>query len=155
MVGPGGVHLCGSCQLSQRCRLGNLSERVDAHGTVHFELLCGAEHEGGLGVAHGGWAAAVLTEMGGHVPIAHGGMAVTGTLTVRFVKPVPVGVPLRGRAWIDRQEGRKWHISAEILLRSSGAILATGTGVWISRSADHYERFGTWLSQQGGSPPTA
>ncbi|MCU4186370.1 hypothetical protein K6U06_18530 [Acidiferrimicrobium sp. IK] len=58
-------------------------------------------------------------------------------------------------AAVPARERRKWHISAEILLRSSGAILAAGTGVWISRSADHYERFGTWLSQQGGSPPTA
>src|SRR5215216_860637 len=101
----GGVALCGSCRRSQTCRLGLTTERLDADGVASFDLVCPPEHEGGPHVAHGGWTAGVLDEVLGHVPLLHDQLTVTGTLEVRFVRPVPIERPLRARAWIDRVEG--------------------------------------------------
>ena len=91
----------------------------------------------------------MLDEVIGHVPIQHGQMSVTGTLTVRFVRPVPIERPLVARAWIDRVEGVKWFCSGELVLASSGAQLATGTGVWIAREGGaHFGAFQAWLAEQ-------
>ncbi len=147
----GGVLLCSACRVSSVCRLGVLTESLDEGDVARYELYCPADQEGGPGVAHGGWTAAVLDELLGHVPVLHQQMSVTGTLTVRFVKPVPIDRPLIARAWIDRRERKKWMISGEISLRSSGALLASATGVWIERDPDlHFGGFQEWLAEQEG-----
>ena len=103
-------------------------------------------------MAHGGWTAGVLDEVLGHVPILQGQLTVTGTLTVRFVKPVPIQRPLEARAWVDRIERAKWFISGELVLASSGALLASGTGVWIARDgSSHFGDFERWLAEQDRS----
>jgi len=131
------------------CRLGLTTERLDDEGTARFALVCPDDHEGGPGVAHGGWTASVLDEALGHVPIQHGHMAVTATLTVGFVKPVPIGRPLVAAAWVDHVDGVKWHIAGELMLASSGATLATATGIWVARDyVNHFGNFAQWLAGQ-------
>jgi acyl-coenzyme A thioesterase PaaI-like protein len=148
----GGVRLCAACRPAVACRLGVTSERLDEAGVAQYELHCPTDQEGGPGVAHGGWTAGVLDELLGHVPLLHQEMSVTGTLTVRFVKPVPIERPLLGRAWIDSWEGRKWMLSGDLRLASSGAVLATATGVWIGRDASaHFSAFQEWLAAQDGA----
>jgi acyl-coenzyme A thioesterase PaaI-like protein len=95
---------------------------------VHTELVCGPENEGGPEVAHGGWTAGAFDELLGQVPLLHGQLAVTGQLTVTYVKPVPVGRPLHARAWLERQEGHRWYVVGEMVLASTGAVLARGSG---------------------------
>ena len=91
----------------------------------------------------------VLDEALGHVPIAQNQLTVTGTITVRFVKPVPIARPLEARSWVDRIEGKKWFISGELVLASSGALLAEATGVWVARDrAGHFGGFERWLAEQ-------
>ncbi len=148
-LSSGGVALCGACKVSGVCRLGLTTERLDDDGVARFDIVCPSDHEGGPGVAHGGWTAGVLDEVLGHVPILHAHLTVTGTLTVRFIKPVPIERKLEARAWVDRRERRKWFISCELVLASSGALLATGTGVWIERDRDaHFGEFQEWLATQ-------
>jgi acyl-coenzyme A thioesterase PaaI-like protein len=147
----GGVALCGGCSRTGECRLGLTTERLDADGSASFEITCPADHEGGPGVAHGGWTAAVLDEVCGHVPILHGQLSVTGTLTTRFVKPVPVGRRLVARAWIVEKHERKWRIAGELTLASSGALLAEAEGTFVLRDrADHFGGFERWLAEQDG-----
>jgi acyl-coenzyme A thioesterase PaaI-like protein len=146
----GGVALCGSCRRRDECRLGLTTERLDDAGHAHFLLTCPPYYEGGPGVAHGGWTAEVLDETLGHLPIANGQLSVTGTLTITYVKPVPIEHQLEVTAWIDRVEGRKWYISGELRLASSGAVLARATGVWVARDmAAHFGGFQQWLAGQG------
>jgi uncharacterized protein (TIGR00369 family) len=148
-----GYGLCSGCSPRGACRLGLTAERLE-DGLVTFDLACPADHEGGPGVAHGGWTAAAFDEILGHVVQLHGRFSVTATLTVNFAKPVPVGLPLIARARVDRLEGRKWFLSGELLLASSDAVLATATGLWIERRhADHFEGFGTWLADQAPPAP--
>jgi acyl-coenzyme A thioesterase PaaI-like protein len=147
----GGVTLCGACHRPGRCRLGVEREWLDDDDVAVFELQCPLDQEGGPNVAHGGWTAAVMDEMLGHVPLLHNQMSVTATLTVNFTKPVPVQRPLAARAWIDRIDGSKWFISGELLLLPGRRTLATATGIWIARDWSHFERHEKWLTEQDGA----
>jgi acyl-coenzyme A thioesterase PaaI-like protein len=144
-----GIALCGGCQQAGRCQYGLSSGSLDDEGTAHFTLSCPASHEGGPGVAHGGWTAAVFDEVLGHVPLLLDARSVTGTLTVHYVKPVPLERPLEARAWVDRRDEEKWFVSGELVLGSSGALLATGTAVLIERDpVTHFGSFHAWLAEQ-------
>ncbi|WP_232794043.1 MULTISPECIES: PaaI family thioesterase [Pseudofrankia] len=149
-LSPSGVALCGGCQAAARCRLGIETEHpVD--GGVVYTLTCPWEAEGGPRVAHGGWTAGVLDEVVGHVPLLHGQLAVTASLTVGFVKPVPVGRPLRATARLARREGRRWYVEAELTLGSTGTRLATAQAVLVARDQDHFARHEAWLAEQDQS----
>ncbi len=144
----GGVALCGACSRTGSCRLGLTTERLDDEGIARFDIVCPKDNEGGPGIAHGGWTAGVLDEVLGHVPILNGQLSVTGTLTIRFEKPVPIERPLRASAWVERREARKWHIAGELVLASSGARLAAATGIFVLRDRAHFARFDDWLAEQ-------
>lgn len=144
----GGVTLCGACREAATCRLGVEREWLDGDDVATFELQCPRDQEGGPNVAHGGWTAAVMDEMLGHVPLLHDQMSVTATLTVNFKQPVPVKRSLAARAWIDTIKGSKWFISGELLLLPRRSVLATATGIWIARDWSHFERHERWLAEQ-------
>jgi acyl-coenzyme A thioesterase PaaI-like protein len=152
------VALCGACRRTGSCRLGLGREELQPDGSVHTELVCGPENEGGPEVAHGGWTAAVFDEVLGHVAVLHGQLAVTGRLTVTFVKPVPVGRLLHARAWCERKEPGKWHVTGELTLASTGAVLGRGEAVMVLRDRAHFARHQAWLAGQdaqaaaGGQP---
>jgi acyl-coenzyme A thioesterase PaaI-like protein len=110
--------------------------------------VCDESNEGGPNVAHGGWTASVFDEVLGHVPVLSGELAVTGELTVRYVKPVPIGRPLVARAWTERREGRRWYVAGQLLLESTGALLASGNAVMVVRPGDHFARHQAWLAEQ-------
>jgi acyl-coenzyme A thioesterase PaaI-like protein len=146
-----GVGLCFGCRELGRCRLGLAEERLDDDGVAEIDVVCARENQGGPEVAHGGWTASVMDEALGHLPLLHGSFAVTAELSVKYRKPVPVERPLFARSWIDRREGTRWYISGELLLASSRAVLATATGIWVSRDPGHFTRHEEWLSEQGGA----
>jgi acyl-coenzyme A thioesterase PaaI-like protein len=141
----GGVALCGACNRTGACRLGLTTERLDDDGVARFDISCPREHEGGPGIAHGGWTAGVMDEVLGHVPILNGQLSVTGTLTVRFEKPVPIERPLTASAWVHRRAERKWHIAGELVLASSGVRLAAAEGIFVLRTRAHFD---AWLAEQ-------
>jgi acyl-coenzyme A thioesterase PaaI-like protein len=147
------IRPCTACERLGYCRLGLLSEHLQPDGSVLTELECGPEHEGGPMVAHGGWTAAALDELVGHVPVLHGQLAVTGTLTVRYTKPVPVGAPLRARAELTRREGSRWYVEARLTLASSGAELARAEAIMVERDPGHFDRHQQWLLRQNTSQP--
>jgi len=144
----GGVALCGACRVSGACRLGLQTEVMDDAGGAVFELVCPPEHEGGPDVAHGGWTAAVLDDCLGHVPLLNGTLSVTAELTISYVKPVPVGRPLKVRGWVDHREGSRWYIRGEMTLQPSGAVLARASGIWVTRDRGHFTRHQQWLAEQ-------
>ena len=149
----GPVRLCVACTRIGHCRLGITVEELQPGGEVETELVCSAENEGGPGVAHGGWTAGVLDELVGHVPLLHGQLAVTGTLTVRFVKPVPVGRPLLARAQVVRKEGTRWFVTATLTLAATGAELAGADAIMVERDPGHFARHRAWLATQDAPGP--
>jgi acyl-coenzyme A thioesterase PaaI-like protein len=142
------VALCGACGRLGNCRLGLGREELQPDGSVRTELVCGPENEGGPDVAHGGWTAGVFDEVLGHVPVLNRELAVTGQLSVTYVKPVPVGRPLYTHAWTVRREGRRWYVAGEMILASTGAVLARGEAVMVLRDAGHFARHQEWLARQ-------
>jgi acyl-coenzyme A thioesterase PaaI-like protein len=151
---PTGVALCAACRRRGDCRLGLGREQLMDDGSVETDWVCTDEHEGGPEVAHGGWTAGVLDEVLGHVPMLRGQLAVTGQMTVRFVKPVPVGRPLHARAWVERVEGHRWYVASELTLTSTGALLARGEAVMVARDRGHFDRHRQWLAEQDAQART-
>lgn len=138
--------LCSSCTRRGACWLGFVEEVVDLDdATLRMTGQAPAYVEGGPGVVHGGWTAAALDEVSGHLPRAMGLPSVTGTLEVTYVKPVPIIRPLVARSWVERRSGRRTYIVGEISLASSGAVLARSRGIFVQRDEQHHDRFQHWL----------
>ncbi len=147
-IGEGGVVLCGACRKLGHCRLGLTKEELLSDGRVHSELICSADNEGGPQVAHGGWTAGVFDELLGHVALHHDQLAVTGRLTVSFLKPVPIDRVLDAYAWVETKQERTWHVGAELRLASTSVVLAAGSAVMVLRDEAHFERHRAWLAAQ-------
>lgn len=82
--------------------------------TVSAALTLGAPYEGPPGCVHGGVSALLLDHLMGETGSArHTRVTVTGTLTLRYVHPLPLG-PVRMSARIAGAEGRKVTVEAWI-----------------------------------------
>ena len=145
----GGFMLCVGCRDRGACQFGITGEEVLKDGKIRTSLRCAANFAGGPNVAHGGWTAAVLDEMLGHIALFESSFTVTGSLTINYHKPVPVERDLVGYAWIDHRDGERWHLIGEIRLAEPDTLLARATGLFIERDFAHYKRHQDWLAQQG------
>jgi acyl-coenzyme A thioesterase PaaI-like protein len=146
--GEGGVALCRACERRGDCRLGLGRETRGQDGVVETKIVCSAEYEGGPGVAHGGWTAAMFDEVTGHVALLAGQLAVTGSMTVTYLRPVPIERPLEARAWVTRKEERRWHVAGELTLSRTGALLGRAEAIMVLRDRSHFERHRIWLAEQ-------
>jgi acyl-coenzyme A thioesterase PaaI-like protein len=90
----------------------------------------GSAYEGPPGSVHGGFVAAAFDEVLGYVQSLSGAPGMTGTLTVRYVRPTPLHRELLFEAEIARVEGRK--IFTEGRVRSDGVLTAEAQAVFIS-----------------------
>ena len=59
---------------------------------------------------------------------------------------MPIGRPLHARAWRVRREGHRWYVAGELILASTGAVLARGEAVMVLRDPGHFG------STRNGSP---
>lgn len=149
----GNVILCEECRRRGDCRLGITDERLAGECRTETLLTCPKDHEGGPGVAHGGWTASVIDEALGHLPLLCGQMTVTAKLTVEFVRPVPIERPLKLVAWRERIEGNRWINAGELTLISTGAVLARAHGEFAMRDQTrHFAKFREWIAaeEKGG-----
>lgn len=71
------------------------------------EGIMGAAYNGPPTAVHGGMVAMILDELLGCAAMVSERGGFTGTLTVRYLSPTPVGVPLKLRGAVTRSEGRK------------------------------------------------
>jgi uncharacterized protein (TIGR00369 family) len=81
--------------------------------------------------AHGGIVAAILDEGMGKVNKLRQVVAVTSTMTVDYLKMVPLGKWLMVEGWEVRVRGREHYNSAEIR-NEAGEVLARSTGKFIA-----------------------
>lgn len=131
--------LCGTCRGHGHCRLG-VGELVRDGQCIRAELVCAERFHAGPGVAHGGWTAAVFDDVMGRSMVKRGVQTVTGSLTVDFLKPVPIEEPLVIAVQVDGHEGRRWMLSAVLRLARDEAPLARAHGIWVERRQGHFER---------------
>jgi acyl-coenzyme A thioesterase PaaI-like protein len=96
---------------------------------VASPIIIAAEHAGPPGAAHGGIVAAYLDEILGAAGVrATGRISVTGELTVRYVKPVPVAVPLLGRGRLVADHHRYIDLEGSLAVFETGIVVATARG---------------------------
>ena len=87
-------------------------------------------YEGPVGHVHGGFVAAAFDDLMGAAQLASGRAGYTGTLTVKMLRPTPLGRRIDYEAGVERTEGRKiwvWATSA-----CDGERLAEATIVFIA-----------------------
>lgn len=78
---------------------------------------------------HGGIVAAVFDEIMAQVIMLNGVGGFTGTLTVRYHRPVPIDTDIEITADVKRIEGRKFHTVAT--LHCNGELMADAKGLFI------------------------
>lgn len=135
-----GLILCFACHDAGVCNFGIHAEELTADNRVRALMRCPDACHASPGVAHGGWTAAVLDEVCGHVPIRLGSFAVTGKLNIEYRRPVPVGVEIEILAWAaERRQGR-WKVVAELRVSGAQDLLARAEGLFIERDMGHYDK---------------
>ena len=118
----------------------------DGHGHATAEFHLGALYEGPPGCVHGGVLALLLDQVLGESAADGGSPGMTGTLTLRYVRPTPLG-DCSIEAWVDRVEGIKTYVKGEFR-RDDGRTTVEVEGVFIlpkwAREA---------LAEEGNRPP--
>lgn len=102
------------------------------------EVTLDVPYEGPPGCVHGGVIALLFDEMLGAANILVGHPAMTGTLTIRYRKPTPLGVPLRLEAHYVGHEGRKVHTVGTI--HAGDVLTAEAEGIFVELGPRRFER---------------
>ena len=106
-------------------------------GKVIAELLFAPRFQGGPGVVHGGATAAFLDDLMGFVMMAHRQPAVTARLEVNYLLPIPLGLTLRGEAWLATRQARKLWAEA-VGMDEEGRHYVEARALFVPVGAEHY-----------------
>jgi acyl-coenzyme A thioesterase PaaI-like protein len=101
----------------------------DPDGRVHTDVELGAGYEGPPGHVHGGVCALILDHVLGATAHRPGKPAFTGTITVQYLRPTPLG-RLHAEARVDRIDGAKTY--AVGCLSNADGITVQAQGVFIT-----------------------
>lgn len=104
-----------------------ISTDDDGRASASFHL--GALYEGPPGCVHGGVLALVLDQVFGESAASGGAPGMTGTLTLRYLRPTPLG-DCSARAWVDRVEGVKTIVKGEFH-RADGTTTVEAEGIFV------------------------
>lgn len=155
--------LCFVCGTRNPHGLG--MEFFDDGCKVWSELTAAAHHQSWPGVLHGGIVSAVLDETIGRVAFLHDRWVQTARLSIRFVKPAPLGSLLRAEGRLTRDSRRLMEMSGELRVVDSGELVASATGTFVplpdaARTAlarslgGDFAAWEQWLgANRGGAPP--
>ena len=108
--------------------IGIQPRRVGEEVVADFNL--GAAFEGAPQRAHGGVVAAIFDDIMGYVLVLRRTPAYTGQMTVDYLAPVPIGVDLQARAWMQDRDGRKLRMQAE--MTQDGEVIGRASGLFIA-----------------------
>ena len=92
-------------------------------------VTCGWAYEGPPGHIHGGFVAAIFDQFMGMAQMVGKQPGMTGRLTVRYHRPSPLNVELTLEAWLEKVEGRKTLMSAE--MRNGDEVTASCEALFI------------------------
>ena len=104
-----------------------LQFNVADDGSVSATFSFGDNKEGPIGLAHGGALAAVMDEAITMASFVNDRGGLTANLHLDFKAPVPLNTQVTAIGRIDKIDGRKTFLSAELRLADDTlAVLATG-----------------------------
>ncbi|MFD6895266.1 hotdog domain-containing protein [Rhodococcus sp. NPDC060086] len=116
-----------------------LEFQVDDDGRVWSDFHLHAGYEGPAGFAHGGVSALVLDQLLGDTARFSGAPGMTGTLTVKYRRPTPLG-DLHCEARLDRIEGSKAFATGFISGPDGVCVEAEGIFIapkWMREQREH------------------
>jgi uncharacterized protein (TIGR00369 family) len=102
---------------------------------VKAEFVPAPEHQGFLGVIHGGIISTVLDEAMAWATAHAGFWAVTGEIRIRFRRPLIVGEPTTVKARVSGVRNRVVNTTAELTLDRDGSAIATASATFVRVSA--------------------
>ncbi|MGR7025901.1 PaaI family thioesterase [Geodermatophilus sp. URMC 62] len=128
-------------------------------GTATGRVAVGKAHEGPPGLVHGGVVATLLDHVLARAVRAAGRGGLTATLTVRYRRPVRLGVPLLLSAEMGESSGRRTTATARLVAEDDpDTVLAEAEGLFVAlrpeRAASVFahtdRRVGAWTSSSDG-----
>lgn len=129
---------------------------------VYADIAFDERHIGAPGLAHGGAIAAACDDLLGFTLWIAGTPAVTRSLTVEYLQPVPLHHPHRLTARIAHRTGRAIHVAGDGV-GTDGVTRFTATAVFVAVDAAHFaahgditgfgELFAELARQAGGADP--
>ncbi len=137
----------------------------DDGARVWTELTPAEHHQGWPGVLHGGIVSALLDETIGRVAFLHDRWVQTGKLSLRFLRPAPLGRPLRATGRLTRNHRRLMEMAGELTVVGTGEVVAEAEGTFVPlpdaardelarRLGGDFEVWERWLSEsRSGSTP--
>jgi acyl-coenzyme A thioesterase PaaI-like protein len=96
----------------------------EVNGGVETVFVPAPEHQGFVGIIHGGLVGLVLDEAMAKLAYLRGLEALTCEITVRLRRVVRVGEPLKVLAWLVGERGRLLHLEAKAT-DTVGDVVAT------------------------------
>ncbi len=126
---------CFGCGPENEHGLG-LEARIEGDLVV-ADLEFAPRFQGGPGVVHGGGTAAFFDDLMGFVPVAHHIPAVTARLEMHYRRPIPLGMTVRGEAWLTEREGRKLWAEA-IGKDADGEVYVEARALYLAVGVEHF-----------------
>jgi uncharacterized protein (TIGR00369 family) len=137
-------HNCFACGASNARGLG-LTLHVEGDA-CWSEVTLPERFEGWEGIAHGGIVATILDEVMAWSLVHNDAWGMTARMSVRFKRPVPVGVPIRAEGRLVEQRRRLLVTEARMVEATRGDLLATADGLYMAaparQKADLKRRYG-------------
>ncbi|MGQ9350841.1 PaaI family thioesterase [Mycolicibacterium gilvum] len=137
LAGPAGIHhdgrishVAGNVIIGRRNAIApplTMHHRDD--GDVETDFTLGAAYEGPPGHVHGGVCALILDHVLGAAVHQPGRPAVTGTLTLRYRRPTPLGVALHAEARIRETQGSKIFVDG--FIAHGGEVTVEADGIFL------------------------
>jgi uncharacterized protein (TIGR00369 family) len=113
----------------QGMRLKFTLDEESRQAICHFKLS--RKYTGPPGHSHGGIIATILDEAMGKVSKFRNVLALTSSMEIKYLKPVPLGQALTVTAQEQSVDGRR-HINTAEISNGKGEVLARSTGTFIA-----------------------
>jgi uncharacterized protein (TIGR00369 family) len=113
----------------QGMRLKFTLDEESRQAICHFKLS--RKYTGPPGHSHGGIIATILDEAMGKVNKFRNVLALTSSMEIKYLKPVPLGQALIVTAQEQSVDGRR-HINTAEISNAKGEVLARSTGTFIA-----------------------
>lgn len=107
----------------------------DEARTAVCDFNLAKRYQGPPGHAHGGIIAVILDEAMGKINKLRQVVALTKSMEIEYVKPIPLEKDLTVVGWEEKVEGRA-HTNAAEIRDGSGQVLARSRGVFIAVDAE-------------------
>lgn len=114
-------------------------------------VVLGPSYEGGPGLVHGGVLSLLFDHAMGQALFVAGWAAMTVSLQVRYRAPTPLEMPLAVSARVERNEGRKLFVAAQV--SAQGRVTAQAQGVFVQLTAANVAHIFAADRVPGALPP--